>query len=240
MLNLALIGKGKWGSIIEQNLKKYYTVKTYTSRDDLKKKNFQEFEFIIISTPNKTHYQLVKFFLNKRKNVFCEKPLCLEYNKAKKLINLSKKNKVKLFINDIEIYKKRKLKLNKLNFIQRGKKKSYSTKEVLYAWMYHDIYLLEKWISKKSFKFFLIKNTPLQKKILIKSAKRNFFFSYNLDKKITHQINKVKYSTKKNFIPKMFSEVFSGKVSMSKNQKRALKCIQILNIIENKIKYHGK
>ena len=30
-----------------------------------------------------------------------------KYNKAKELISLSKKNKVKLFINDIEIYKKK-------------------------------------------------------------------------------------------------------------------------------------
>ncbi len=235
MMNLALIGKGKWGSIIEKNLKKNYTVKTFTSKDDLKKKNFEEFEFIIITTPNKTHYQMAKFFLNKKKNIFCEKPLCLEYNKAKELIRLSKKNKVKLFINDIEIYKKKKLKLNKFNFIQRGKKNSYSIKEVLYAWMYHDIYLLEKWISKKNFKFFLIKNSPLQIIILIKSLKRKFFFTYNLNKKITHKINQTNFTTKKNFIPKMFSEVFSGKASMSANQKRALKCIQILNIIENKI-----
>ena len=159
----------------------------------------------------------------------------MEYNKAKELIRLSKKNKVKLFINDIEIYKKKKLKLNKFNFIQRGKKNSYSIKEVLYAWMYHDIYLLEKWISKKNFKFFLIKNSPLQIIILIKSLKRKFFFTYNLNKKITHKINQTNFTTKKNFIPKMFSEVFSGKASMSANQKRALKCIQILNIIENKI-----
>ena len=40
MMNLALIGKGKWGSIIEKNLKKNYTVKTFTSKDDLKKKKF--------------------------------------------------------------------------------------------------------------------------------------------------------------------------------------------------------
>lgn len=235
MMNLALIGKGKWGSILEKNLKKKYIVKTFSSRDNLKTKNFEKFEFIIIATPNKTHYQLVKFFLKKNKNVFCEKPLCLKYNKAKELISLSKKNKVKLFINDIEIYKKKKLRLNKSNFIVRGKKKSYSTKEVLYAWMYHDIYLLERWISKKNFKSFLIQNTPLQKKILIKSLKRNFIFTYNLDKNIPHKINQIKFSTKKNFIPKMFSEIFSDKASMSANQKRALKCIQILDIIQNKI-----
>ena len=101
--------------------------------------------------------------------------------------------------------------------------------------MYHDIYLLERWISKKNFKFFLIQNTPLQKKILIKSLKRNFIFTYNLDKNIPHKINQIKFSTKKNFIPKMFSEIFSDKASMSANQKRALKCIQILDIIQNKI-----
>ena len=40
MMNLALIGKGKWGSIFEKNLKKKYIVKTFSSRDNLKKKKF--------------------------------------------------------------------------------------------------------------------------------------------------------------------------------------------------------
>ena len=47
MMNLALIGKGKWKHFRKKSKK--YIVKTFSSRDNLKK-NFEKFEFIIIAT----------------------------------------------------------------------------------------------------------------------------------------------------------------------------------------------
>jgi predicted dehydrogenase len=44
----------------------------------------------VIVTPTSTHFELVKFFLQKGKHVFCEKPLCNHYEEAlelEKLVN---------------------------------------------------------------------------------------------------------------------------------------------------------
>ena len=39
-----------------------------------------------------------------KKNVFVEKPLCLKYSDGKKLLLLSKKNKVKLMVGHLMLY----------------------------------------------------------------------------------------------------------------------------------------
>ena len=51
-----------------------------------------------------------------------------------KLYNLAKKNKVKLYTNDLEIYKRRKIHIRKQNRIWRLKKDS--KKEILYLDLY--------------------------------------------------------------------------------------------------------
>ena len=74
-------------------------------------------------------------------NIFCEKPLALSYKNTKDLIKISKKNNTKLYIDDIEIFKK-KIRNKKKNFIIRNKFSNYDFKQTLFALAYHDFYIL--------------------------------------------------------------------------------------------------
>ena len=142
---VGVIGCGKWGRLIINELKKISTIKfIYNSKNNLKQFD-NNIDWIFILTPNKTHYQIVSFFLKKKINVFCEKPLTLTANKAIKLVNLAKSNGVKLYIDDIENFKKKNIKLNEgINSIIRTKKDFGTSISLLERLAYHDLYLLRK------------------------------------------------------------------------------------------------
>jgi predicted dehydrogenase len=77
---------------------------------------------VIISTPTSSHYQIAKFFLNKNKHVFIEKPLTDNLDDAIKLVNLAEEKKLIIQVGFIEkfnpafsLYKKY---LNQPKFIQ--------------------------------------------------------------------------------------------------------------------------
>jgi predicted dehydrogenase len=48
-------------------------------------------DFIIIVTPNNSHFEIAKAFLEKGINVVCDKPLTLKVEEAEELTNLAKK-----------------------------------------------------------------------------------------------------------------------------------------------------
>ncbi len=62
--------------------------------DKIKKEKIY-FEFAIVCSPSGLHYQHAEFFLKRSSNVLIEKPFVLKLEHAKKLIQLSKKKKVK-------------------------------------------------------------------------------------------------------------------------------------------------
>ncbi|MEA4813297.1 MAG: Gfo/Idh/MocA family oxidoreductase, partial [Oscillospiraceae bacterium] len=47
-------------------------------------------DFVSITTPNATHYEIAKEFLSKGINVVCEKPLCFEIGQAEELVKLAR------------------------------------------------------------------------------------------------------------------------------------------------------
>jgi len=108
-MKIGIIGMGYWGKIILKNLEsmgkkdifvcdvlppenkmddKYNTSKDYRELDC---------DYVFITTPTKTHYEISKHFLEKNVHVFCEKPLTLSSSKAEELYSIALKNKVILF-----------------------------------------------------------------------------------------------------------------------------------------------
>jgi len=109
MLKIALIGVGKMGlshlailsahpevavvaicdnaTYLTSPLRKQMQLKTFKDH----KKLFKECEFdaVVISTPNSTHYEIAQMALSKDINVFLEKPLCLDPSQSKKLAELA-------------------------------------------------------------------------------------------------------------------------------------------------------
>ena len=53
--------------------------------------------------------------------MFCEKPLTVNLRQATELYNLAKKNNVTLYVDDIEMFKNKKIVLSLNNSIQRKK-----------------------------------------------------------------------------------------------------------------------
>ena len=68
-----ICGKGKWGKKVIKTLKKKnYKIVIINSKFDYTKVKLNSFSWVFILTPNNSHFKLVKYFLNKNKNVFCE------------------------------------------------------------------------------------------------------------------------------------------------------------------------
>ena len=111
--NVGVIGCGKWGKKIIKELKEISNIKfIYNSKDDYKKFD-KNIDWIFILTPVNTHYRLAKFFIKKKINVFCEKPLTNKIEQAEDLIKLSRNLGCKIYIDDIENFKKKKIKIYK-------------------------------------------------------------------------------------------------------------------------------
>lgn len=105
MINIACIGCGYWGNNIIKNLllMKNYNIKYICDINDnnlySKENNYiQDYKIILnddtikkvfIITPIPTHYNLILEFLNKNKDIFIEKPLCLNNNEME---NIEKHN----------------------------------------------------------------------------------------------------------------------------------------------------
>ncbi len=78
----------KKGKILENELK-------ITFYNNYKNYNFyKEVDLVIILTESGNHYQISKFFIDKKINVLCEKPLTMTPNKSLDLYKTAKKNNV--------------------------------------------------------------------------------------------------------------------------------------------------
>ena len=115
-IKVGLIGYGYWGKNIARNL---YDLKVLTcifdnnfSSIDKAKELYSELTFysdinsilnsnidaVFISSPAKTHNELVKMSLKAKKHVFVEKPLCLNYEEGVELKKLANKSNLKYFL----------------------------------------------------------------------------------------------------------------------------------------------
>ncbi len=106
--NVGIIGNGKWAKIMIPKIKKLANIKFIANT----KTGFKDFylgnvSWIFVLTNNDTHYKIVKYFLDKRKKVFCEKPLTKNFKNILELYDFSKKKKTKLYVNDVEYFKKK-------------------------------------------------------------------------------------------------------------------------------------
>ena len=91
---VGIVGFGNWAKKIVPIINKECEIK-FISNTKIPYKNFKnKVDWIFILSNNKTHYKIAKFFLEKKINVFCEKPLTENYLQSKKLISLANKKKM--------------------------------------------------------------------------------------------------------------------------------------------------
>ena len=124
MNKIGIIGIGNWGKNLVKDFSKISNIKKCTSNGNIQniewlKKNYPSIEYVtnyneifndneinavIISTPIKTHYSLVKKALLSKKHVFVEKPLCSKVSEAQELIKIAKNNNVFLFVGYVFLF----------------------------------------------------------------------------------------------------------------------------------------
>lgn len=92
--NVNMVAVCDTSSLVLDAFKKFTQIKTYSDYQDMIEK--ENLDFILIATPTRFHYPMVKYALEKNLHVFCEKPFSLttaegdELNKlaiSKKLVN---------------------------------------------------------------------------------------------------------------------------------------------------------
>ena len=123
-LNLGVIGIGNWGKNLVRDFSKYANIGKCTSSGNPKnirwiKKNYPSIEYVsekkeifnddkintvVISTPIKTHYSIIKKALLAKKHVFVEKPLCTNVSEANELLKIAKRNNLLLFVGHVFIF----------------------------------------------------------------------------------------------------------------------------------------
>ena len=217
---VSIIGLGKWDNKIKNSIE--YDV-------ELVEPN--KADWVIISTPNDLHYEQVKYWIEQGKNVFCEKPLTLTLNTTKELFDLAKKFKVKLYVDDIFLWRKdienkpvefQWNKNNNTNYIDRL--------------AYHHFYL---WVKDKkdiNIKSIRIIHDYVFEIILHDGYKGTFNYLPSQNNNSFHSINNKKIlSTPNNPLKKMLLSVFNNKVDYSYNKKVTLNATKISELVKNKI-----
>ena len=242
-ISVGLIGKGMWGLKLKSKLTKISNLKFISGKKKYYLDSIDKYKikWVFIATPNETHYEIVKNCLNKKINVFCEKPLCLSLKKAQKLIEISKKKKVKLYVSDLyDFYSNKIKKLNLENNVYRSKFVKGKDVEFFNRFMYHDISILYGLLKKNIIIgcTFKIEEKKLFKiNVKFNNKKEiNFIYNLNLNTK-KHVINNIDIISKKDYLNKMIHNVLYDKCNIQKNNKKALFIIKYLNEIKKKTKY---
>lgn len=222
--NVGIIGCGRWGKKVIEILANIANVKFIcNSKNNYKDFYLRDIEWVFILTPDKTHNSIVEYYIKKKCNVFCEKPLTMCYRQSYNLYNLAKNNKVKLYVDDVENYKKKKFFIKKNNLIIRKKKDIGPAKSLLYRLAYHDFYLLYRYlISEKFLKF----NAKIDNHKLLLSieGKKIFNFIYDINSKNKiHTINNCNFlNFDCNPLKDMLLDVLYSKKNFMMNKKISL------------------
>ena len=135
MINCALIGYGRWGKIIYSNIIKnqnlnlqviFYNKKIDTKNipkqikisNNYKNFNYNSIKLIFIVANSQINYDLCKFFLLKKINIFIEKPITTNKKKIEELFYIAKKNNCILHVDYIHLFNR-----NFINFKKNVKQK---------------------------------------------------------------------------------------------------------------------
>ena len=105
-LRVSIVGLGKMGlshlaianglncfkvnAIVDkQKLTKHFMSRYFNVHDEIEKLDLRKTDAVIISTPNFSHFALVKYFLTKDIHVFVEKPLTINHTQSEELNDLA-------------------------------------------------------------------------------------------------------------------------------------------------------
>lgn len=234
---IGIIGYGRWAKVMVPTINKYFKIDfIITSNFNYKLIDLKKIKWIFVITNNQSHYEIVKYFLKKKINVFCEKPLTQSLKLSKELYALRDKYKTKLYVNDVEFFKNKSIILKKKNIIQRQKKSDESKISLLFRLAYHDFYLLKDKINLKKIKDIKIFETKKKLNIFFIVERQTFEFLYRIDSlnKI-HKINSLNLlRIKKKPLDIMFKKLSRNEINFYENKNRTLFSSEIISILQKK------
>jgi|TARA_B110000967_G_scaffold41907_1_gene41816 hypothetical protein len=231
-----LVGKGKWGKILQEkinaNSKLCFTANSRSKYFD----KLDEIDWVFIATPDSTHYKIVNKCIEKKINIFCEKPLTKTYSQSLRLFEKAKKNKILLYVDEIQSFLNKKIELKKKNYIIRRKKGTGDPKSLLFRFAYHDFYFLYDKLKKEKINNIKIINVKdnLEFEIIFGKKTFSFYYDLNVEKKI-HKFNSVNLITKKDILSKMIKDVLNEKVNFENNKNKSLFANKIIDKIIKKL-----
>jgi len=236
MIKVGLIGHGKWGKILYKKLVNFCDVKFIcTSRDEYESK-LNDVDWVIIATPDKTHFKIVRNCILAGKNVFCEKPLTLSYAESKLLFRQAKMKNVKLYVDDIQNYRKYDFQITDDNKIVRKKSGGGDLKNVLYRLTYHDIYTLYPFIKDLEFKGVDVFQKKEKLFFNVTFDNKYFEFLYDLNSDTTeHTINGCTLTGDDDILTEMLTKVLSEDVDFIYNETITLFANKIIDNIKRRI-----
>lgn len=248
MIRTGLIGNGYWGKIISDKLDKYsnkiFVQNTSNYNTDL----FRNVDWVFIATPASTHFKIAKDAIEKGVNVFVEKPFCSNTNEAIELINLARKNKILLYVDNVFLYRSEFQNLiqgNYRNILFSWHKNGPFNDTLINDLLYHDLYLLISILGKKN----VTKVDVLQKEknILFFSflyGKSQIKIDYNrtlvgINEKIIQADNiLIKFNnTKEDPLGIIISSCLNNEIDFELNNKLNLETTKIFDKLRSEIQF---
>lgn len=219
MVRIGIIGAGDFGKKIISKLNHINGISyevIATSTDNWK--GFIGCDWVIIATPTEFHYEQVLFYLNSGVNVFCEKPCTLSYDSTLELIELAKKKRVRLYIDDVLCYDNVQLQNN--TFIY--KKWSNPKGNLIDRIMYHHLYLLYNVdIENSMCTDIQHQGSSFQKRISFQLGKEQYSFDYDFFH-YKSKVHNVVFPSDRDALTTMLESVFTGAADFELNHKRSL------------------
>lgn len=144
---------------------------------------------------------------------------------------------MKLYVNDVEFFKKKNFVIKKTNKILRIKRSLKDENSLLHRLAYHDFYLLKRYIILNDIKIIenVEKNNELKLKIMTNDKCFEFFYDINSKIKV-HKINKVDMMNfQRNPLKEMIKNIYKiNKKKLDINTSNTIFSSKLISIINNK------
>tara|TARA_Y100000356_G_C11248114_1_gene285275 strand:+ start:60 stop:1781 length:1722 start_codon:yes stop_codon:yes gene_type:complete len=236
MVKIGQIGNGRFGKKIISKIKNISEVNIeWISNSQDKWWEQKKVDWVIISSPNEYHYEQSKYFLENNTNVFCEKPGTLSSNSLKELIELSQKNNLCFYIDDVLIYENIKH-TNKFIYKKWGGLESNPIDRMAY----HHFYLIYDDVVNCSLKNIeIIKNNPnnVSFKINYPQENKNYYFEYDFNW-YKDKIHNIEPQFEGDALQQMLNLVLKKEVNFELNLKRSLFATKISEEVKSQL--YGK
>ena len=236
MIRVGLIGYGKWGKVLHKKLKDFCDVKfVCTSKDDYESK-LKDLDWVVVATPDDTHFDIVKNCLKARINVFCEKPLTPTLEQSEILYMYAQMFGVDLYVDDIQNYRKYNFEIMENNLLERRKSGGGNIKDILYRLTYHDIYTLYNHIKHSEIENVIPIDLDNKLQFKVKFNDINVEFVYDLDSdEVEHHINGCSLRGKDDILSKMLFKVLNKNVDFKYNKKISLFTNRFIDTLNKKL-----